>query len=360
MNYSLADFYKIEKITITPEEISLRESIVSDLPKAVGDDIFYSIISSIYGGKIPSDDKLVSLFKENDKSFSIMHNERELSVLSSFIVYKNHYTDVRLHLAYLTASLVGTIKPNNCSFLSDFLIKELTVSNLNIRQVKKIQSEKINYPDNSFQGFELNSDDDEDSDAEEFELSDIGVVVKEQRHYFQKFATEINDVIFNLRNEINYLTEESNFFWWIMRSYSDSYDKPFNELNAAQVMLASAKELANITNSLLGPASIEKIILRASNNTKLELEKKLYSFKELIELCPSSFTPNDSQYQYIINRALIFPILFALIKKDEIGSELIWVKKFDEKVVNISNVETEVLTFSVSLYRELTLLRYFK
>ncbi|CAI1532261.1 Uncharacterised protein [Serratia quinivorans] len=358
MNYSLADFYKSEKITISPDEISLRESIISDLPKVMDKEVSYSLISSIYGGTILSDDKLVSLFKENDKSFSIVNNARELSVLSSFIVYKNHNTDVGLHLAYLTASLLGTIKPDSCPFLSDFLIKNLTISNLNIRQIKNIQSENINYPDNSFQGIALNSDAEDDSDAEEFELSDIGEVVKEQRHYFQKFATEINDVIFNLRNEINYLTEESNFFWWVMRSYSDSYDKTFSELNTAQVMLASAKELASITNSALGPASIEKIILRASSSAKLE--KSLYSFKELIELCPSSFTPNEPQYQCITKRPLVFPILFALIKKDEIGSELIWVKKFDEKVANISSIDTEALTFSVSLYRELTLLKHFK
>ncbi len=358
MNLSLADFYKSEKITISPSEISLRESIISKLPEIIDKDISYSLISSIYGIEVSSDAKLVSLFKENDKSFSIMNNERELSVLSSFIVYKNYNTDIGLHLAYLTTSIIGTIKPDGCPFLSDFLIKQLTNSNLKIRQTRNNQSEKLNYPDNNFQGVTLNSDVEDDSDAEEFELSDIGEVIKEQRHYFQKFTAEVNGVIFNLRNEINHLKEESNLFWWVMRSYSDSYDRSFSELNTAQVMLASAKELASLTNSALGPASIDKIILRASSNAKLE--KHMYSFKELIELCPANFTPDEHLYQCITKQPLIFPILFALIKKDEIGSESMWVKKFDEKVANISSIDVEPLTFSVSLYRELTLLNYFK
>lgn len=357
--YDLADFYRNDKLSISEDDLSLRLASLAKLNRIFDEVLVCEILSSIFClGKPSSDSKLVSLFKEDDITFSIVNNERELSVLSSFIVYKNHENDLRLHLSYLTCSLSGVLKSDSCSFLSTFLINSLPLINANLRRIECKEHKALVYPDQNYDGISL-ADDNDDSEITEFENSDIGEVLKEQRHYFKKYTSELNNLLLSLNDEVKFLKEESNFFWWVMRSYSDSYGMSFRELTPTQIMLASAYELSVITKTILGPASLDKIILRASKMGLTESDENDYTIGELVETCSNDFTPDGEVSKIIIRYPHLFPILFALYKKDEIGDELAWCKKYDLKNPIKSNVRIKPIDFSIGLYRELLLVKMF-
>ncbi|MFZ2989505.1 GTPase-associated system all-helical protein GASH [Ideonella sp.] len=147
--------------------------------------------------------------------------------------------------------------------------------------------------------------------------------------------------------------EELDILWWLHGGVSADLRSDFRDVPLQHRPLGIARELSTLTTVLPGPTAVPALLVRAgvSNSPKLTLVAAVQSMPEewlgtaLGDLKENSISP------------VITPILFALIRRKELGGEEGWAPAWSKLVSLDEAVELEAMQLAEAAYREFVLVR---
>lgn len=356
----LADFYKKENISIDSDDISKRQKSIDRYSKLLSEDKIKELILCYLGiDVIKNSTSLSGELHKDDAAFSSYNNERELSIISAFIIFSNHRTDNVLHLSVLTSSLNGMLETAVSPELILKLQHNFKEKSINERKNGLLEFSPYVYPIKKMPliSHEAKESIDGENETTEEELpvfiEMLRKSVEEQQFYFKEMYNNLNDCFLKMQQQHKFAKEESDILWWMMSCYSSIYNESMVDLDVDKAYISAAYDFANLITSSFGPTSALNIISRAAlcGRTTENIQQR---FGAIIEKTPDGMS-NLFNEEKIKNNKNQFPVTYAIFRKDEFGSGEQWKTKYKSEMHVDTEIEIEIITFANLLFHEMLL-----
>lgn len=353
--FNFADSYKAAGLNPGPAIISLRQKPFDKLLKQINAQMVVDLTRLYFG--LPAaqgTEWFRSAFGDNDTSFSMVDNEQEVAVLSACLLdaaISKH--DVSAALAVLTVSACGTRTP---LVLPD-LIENARVALIEIARDQRHSESLIIKQFKSPTNTDLHEKADElvatpawPQAAELFkQVSDESINIT------KNLATHVQDTLSPLAEQVEYLREEVSMLWWHIGGWSNVLDRPFVDLEQSLSAIMAGLDLADLSQTLAGPAAapaiLHRTVLAGRNGSDVKT-----SIKEAVNSYPPDAFTKLELSEELKNVPDICPVLTGFLKANEVGESPAWEIAFKKVVGFDPSVEFELLDLAMQVYRERSLL----
>ncbi len=349
--FTFADSYKSAGLAPGPEIIRLRQDAFDKLRKGLDAERAVSLARLYFG--LPTKKEPTwfrDAFSEQDPSFSMLENEREVAVLASCLLSAGLIDGViAAGLAILTIEFGGNRRPllERCNLISKakealqlISIKSRTHGNIGIDKLKdpikkgdELASELAQQSDFNRVGELLNK-------SSNYYFTDIKNLTKEVRNILQPILLRLADI-----------EEEVSMLWWHVGGWSRLLERPFSELDPALAATMAGIDLASLITKPPGPVAAQAILHRLiSTGRKGKLSK--VSIQDMVNAFPTDVYARINLGSRLKDIADICPALTALRLASEIGGENAWQATFYRDVGIDHNTSLLPLDLAMQIYRE--------
>jgi hypothetical protein len=303
-------------------------------------------------GTAASVQKIRKAFKKADATFEMQGNDRELQVLAAValaaIMDDGSALGAIAALSITTAALDGARSPNlpmALPVLADVALERIAEANrkrpsLNapaVPDAPKIDFEKAATKAREHTG---------EAVAEAFTLaaasthSAVSVMARRQASAMRA-----------LERFISVQDEELQMLWWLIGQRSEDLDRTFDQVPANTQPLVFAKELADSTVDLPGPASIKALLSRAGLKGRGKV-----SIATAINAADPSWL--EGFMPQIEPSPVSTPIHYGIQRQTEIGDGDAWIAGWAAAVGVPATIAVAPLTLGLLFYRERLLLLF--
>lgn len=356
---NLADFYKKENIHIVSEDIIKRQKSIDRYSKSLSTEKIKELILCYLGvDVIKNSEVLTAELHKDDAAFSSYSNEREISIIATYIIFSEHESDDVLHLSTLTSSLNGITIGSVAPELIDKLKKNLKTKSIKERNDALFELFPAIYPSKKLALIAPPKESQEDDPKPTLEdipniIERLQKSIEEQQFYFKETYSILNDSLEKLQKQHQFSKEESNILWWLTNGHSNIFNAKMSDLEIEKSFISGAFELGNLITSTFGPSTALNIISRAALCGRSDSNTNS-NFGSLVEKTADGISSSFNQDSIKTNK-ILFPVIYAMLKKDESGAGETWKIKY-EKDMNIdTNIELNARDFSNLIYHEILL-----
>jgi len=349
---SFANWYRQFQVE---DDVDQRESRLAGVIKAAKSDnveLLDTLVRLAFGTKkTPSAaevSKIRDIFVASDERFPRAGNDQELKFLAAAtLVQKLETTPSVTALAIITASCNGA---RVTDLPMDLIVR--ANATLNARaEINRQRPGAAAFGELTSLNFKSIQQKIQDNQSWQAVIDAFGEVQLLVKNAFSERAKQEKKIIDDLQKHLNQKDEELDFLWWLTSRYCQRLSCSFDKIPANANSLVMAKELADLTNLLPGPASIEGILSRAGL-----LDQKKILMTTALNAVPLEWARNfvdEQDYSPVLT-----PLHFALHRRVENGEGDEWVANWSN-VTGIKNeFATTPLKLALTFYRECLLIKW--
>lgn len=281
--YTFADRYAQSALSPSATIITSRQTSADRIVENVTQAQVLDLAATYYGSPDVNMHWFRDEFAKEDASFSLVNNEREMTVLAALILERliaRERPDVIL--AIIAGNVSGLRSPADADWLLHATKEALGCLAVTNREPGEVET-RVNATHNP----KLK---DEISELAEGDWAGVLAALPKIRAEAQSsdssVASRTSEGLKALNREVEFLREESQILWWLFSGYSKSLHRSFNTLNAPQAALAGAIDLGVLTTAshlgpIAAPAILERVIgaaKKAKGVQSIELAKVIDGF----------------------------------------------------------------------------------
>lgn len=172
------------------------------------------------------------------------------------------------------------------------------------------------------------------------------------------FVDSTTKVLQQLHERVVLQGEESDILWWVFAGYSRDLERPISDLHPAAACLIAAKELADLTAILPGPASAPAILDRVLHGAVGSRPKKVVTLSKAIQEAPVAWLKGWASGDELISaHGDLCPTLLAAQRSLETPGSDAWVVAV-EQITGVSVREKlSAVSLAAQAYDEHRLVR---
>ncbi len=297
--------------------------------------------------------KIREAFKKTDAAFDMQGNDRELQVLAAaslaVLMDQGGTSGAEAALGVSTAALDKARKPDlpmDLSILAEDAIDQIAETNRKRPSLEIHTSKAVPKVDFEKAATKVREQPDWEGVAEGFNLAAEAV-----RNAFVVMARRQGDTVHAMDSFVRVQDEELQMLWWLIGQRSEDLNCAFDAVSAGAQALVFAKELADHTEFLPGPASVKGLLSRAG----LKGRKKIVISNAIIAADPAwlqTFMPENEP------SPVSTPIHFGIKRQLETGPGEAWIAGWAAAIGVTAELAVSPLGLGVLFYRERLLLRF--
>lgn len=296
-------------------------------------------------------EKIRQAFKTTDATFDMSGNDRELQVLASACLATLMYqgNSAKAALGISTAALGGAQKPDlpmDLSVLAEDAIDQIAETNRERPDLLGYVSRVAPKFDFEKATTKVREQPDQEGFAEGFNLA-----AEATRNAFTIMARQQANAVGAMSKFVRVQDEELQMLWWLIGQRSEDLDCAFGAVPADVQALVFAKELADHTTLLPGPASVKGLLSRAGLK-----ERKKIVISAAINAADSAWL-QDFMPEGELSPVLT-PIHHGIKRQLETGPGEAWIPGWAAAVDVKANLTVSPLGLGVLFYRERLLLLF--
>jgi len=151
------------------------------------------------------------------------------------------------------------------------------------------------------------------------------------------------------------LQEETNILWWVLGGYSRDLEEPMSALDLHAACTVAAKELADLTIFMPGPAAARAFLDRLLRRDSGDLPAA--TIKDVVNASPRTWRESWAERYTSLSRDGLFPVIMAVLRSLETEGPDDWIAAY-EKVSSIATTQAmPLLDIADQMYHELLLAR---
>lgn len=325
--FSFADHYKAAGLSPGPEIIKLREAAFQRLLKSLSVEHAIDAVRLYYGLPVQDLEWLRVELSEEDASFSLVDNHREIAVLAACILQAGaQAVNPVCSLGVLVGSVGGVRKPVVSPHLVGLMTDIFSKQAVSVRRLEAADMKKIRNPAASKGTAEaIAASANMDAAAVQKALK---AVSQEGQDIARALAGQIVAAVGPLVDQVRDLREEADILWWLTGGWSRVLNVPFETLTPATAALMSGIEMGALAQTSWGPVAASELMHRMMMRSRKGKVAK-QTFKEVIDAV------GNEQLQLVqIEKSPgdmvdVFPVLGAIFKAKAIGVGA-WHGSFDK------------------------------
>lgn len=346
-NMTFADRYASAGLAPNPTLIESRQEPAKRIVESITNDQIFGLVGRYYGIHDFDLSWFRDEFQKNDQSFSLINNENETVLLAALVL--SDLVDAEKPvaiLALISGAAAGLRSPVDCDWLLQ-LAKQKRI-NLSVEDRKPVDFEaKVNSTQTSKLKEEVAALAENDWVAL---IAILGKIRMESQQSMSTMSTQATKAIAALKDENEYLREESQMLWWIFGGHSSSLKRSFSTLSPYQTAVASSIDLGTLTTSYYGPVAASAMLERVLSLSKRPKGAQTTELNKILD----SFSKTDLQ-ELKINHfklpARIAPITTAIELARTLGVGA-WCNLFQEKTGLSATLTLEPLELAEQIYCE--------
>lgn len=350
--YNLADSYRQAGLTPGPEILALRQAPFDQLVSETKGMKSVDLVRLYFGQTVSAEfmARFSGAFQDSDASFSVMDNQRELSVLAACMLdalIKGG--DILCAYAILTTAAAGARKPTvraDLLVIADHKLKELAIS---ARSRSPVSVDTIKVPAKSkvpAEGTALGQSGDW---VKAGEL--LGKVSDEGSEAVKNLATQVAGVLRPALAEIADLREETSILWWHIGGWSRLFDRPFAEFDQASGAVLAALDVSRLTRTLVGPVAAITL-MHSSYSAGKKIKTNKVSLSNVVEGIGFDNVAKLAVPETISDYLDVCPVLAAFYKCGEIGSGTSWHGAYTRATGLKPVIEFSLSDLAMQVFRE--------
>lgn len=166
----------------------------------------------------------------------------------------------------------------------------------------------------------------------------------------QQLSRQLINVTNSFARTLRQQDEELQMLWWLTGGRSEDLDVPFDSVKGDKQALILAKELADHTTVLPGPASIPALLSKAGLNSQGKV-----AVVDAIAACEQSWLTR--LIDNIEPSPIVHPIHFGITRQLEVGQGMDWVANWAGVTCLKPDLELPPVALGTLFYRERLLLK---
>ena len=352
-SYNFADQYKMAGLNPGSEAIRLRQEPFDKLREEINIPMILNLTRLYFSLVVPDGtDWFCDAFRETDTSFTMIDNEREVSVLSACLLA------AALEDGFICAGLAPIVRAaggNHTPLVQPEFIEEarqtLAVHSVTSRQQSAIN---IKLPAKSKVSASV------DTCLQSPDWTNIGNAIKLADSSSFEAIKNLTNQVSPLVKEVQTLREEVSILWWCFGGWSRVLEKPFADLDVGLAALMAGLDLAHLAQGQSEPVAAPAILYRLVTNSRNDANKKI-SLESAVESAVKALTADAETFQRLkIPDTLssvndLCPVLTALVKAEEIGGNGAWHGAFKKATGLEPEIKFLPIELAMQIYRELLL-----
>lgn len=301
----------------------------------------------------PQIQKIREAFRTTDATFDMQGNDRELQVLAAAslaaLMDQGGPTGAEAALGASTAALGGARKPDlpmDLRILAEGAINQITETDRKRPSLETYTSTAAPKFDFEKAAAKVREQPNWESVAEGFNLA-AGAV----QNAFAVMARRQGDAVHAMDTFLRVQDEELQMLWWLIGQRSEDLDCAFGAVATDARALVFAKELADHTEFLPGPASVKGLLSRAGLK-----ERKKIVISTAINAADSAWVQNfmpEGEPSPVST-----PIHYGIKRQLETGQGDDWIAGWAAAVGVTAKLTVSPLELGVLFYRERLLLLF--
>ena len=300
--------------------------------------------------------KLEEIFCEEDSNFSKDKNIKELQILVGVLIYEysKDEENLLLPMTIVCGHHIGNSKISESLYqLFEQYISEMRIS---MRHRKLVGESNygigISQLKNSI--VEKKKKCEEEGKTFSYSVTEIDSIINLLEKCENNFKN-IKQIEKYLLDELKAQKEETDFAWWLLAEWSESYNCPLSELKVEEVVLAVSVEVNNLSQYALGPYAVKQMIYKSISHLKKRVN--CISLENFVNVVNNKIPELIDLENLKINQ--VQPILTALKCMNECKDstdEKAWKAIFEGRSKRkIEDLKMSVGEFTYQLYLELEL-----
>lgn len=353
--FNFADSYKASGLNLGPEIIGLRDKPFEKLRKKIDAQTAVNLARLYFGLPVPGGtDWFRDPFFDADPSFSMVDNEREAAVLAACLLSAAIFDrEAAAALAILTSSAGGNRQPLVLPELIEEAREALIEIAKNERHHQMIDPKTIKLPAKTNIHEEVDAlvaAPDWNKAAELFKkLSDVSVKGAKNP------VLQMQGVLLPLVSKVVDLQEEVAILWWHIGGWSRVLEAPFVGLEPGLAAAMVGLDLADLSQTVAGPAAVSAIIQRTIFAGRGGHVEKA-SINNAVDALPPEAYEKLELGDELKNLSDVCPVLTGFLKAHEIGESPAWINAFNKAAHFDPSIDFELLDLAMQVYRERSLL----
>lgn len=352
--FNFADSYRAAGLSPGPEILRLRREPFDKLLGQLNAEMAIDLTRLYFGLSVPNGTTWFrDAFGETDASFSLIDNQREVSVLASGLLAAAVADGLAsAGLAVLTTAVAGLRQPVVWPELIGDVRNALDVRSVEVRR-RAPTDPQITVPGES------------DVPSQATALAQAGDWAKAAGLFKQvsdesyaaaaSLATQTSTITRSTVAEIADLREQVEMLWWHIGGFSRELERPFAEVELALAATMAGLDLANLCRSETGPVAAPAIIHRTLAAGR-DLSGKVVTIAEAVDALPESALAECPNVPHLQNLPDICPVLTAFSKFREMGRGTAWHASYSKATGIDPTSSLKPLDLAVQVYRERLLL----
>ncbi|MCU1725408.1 hypothetical protein NTD86_00200 [Pseudomonas sp. 7P_10.2_Bac1] len=344
---TFADRYASAGLAPNPTLIASRQEPAKRIVENITNDQIFGLVGRYYGIHDFDFSWFRDEFQKDDPSFSLINNENETVLLSALVLSDLVENEEAVAiLALISCSAAGLRTPVDCTWLLQ-LAKQKRI-NLSVEDRKPI---KFTPKVSSTQTIKLKEEVAALAENDWATLIAIlGKIRTESQQSMSNMSTQATNALVALKEENEYLREESQMLWWIFGGHSSSLKASFSTFTPHQTAFVGSIDLGILTTSNYGPIAASAMLERVLSLSKRPKGAQSTELSKVLD----SFSKADLQRLEINHSKLparIAPIATALELARTLGVGA-WGNLFQEKTGLDATVTLDPLDLAEQLYCE--------
>jgi hypothetical protein len=352
--FNFADSYRAAGIAVTPEILRLREEPFEKLRKSIDAWLVVDLTRLYFGMTIPrGTDWFRDAFGASDPSFSMHDNQREAAVLAaSLLKAAIHDAEDSAALAVLTGYVGGLRKPIVEPELVEKAKYYLSATGIEERRSQVSEPTHIRLPSKS----KVPGEADALLEAPDWQKA-AALFKKMSEEFYESTKLLANQVAQDTRDlsaEAAILREEVDMLWWYIGGWSRVLERPFSDLPVGLAAAMAGLDLADLSESFVGPAAAPAILQRLLLANRKGRSASV-SINDVVDA--SSDDLKELELSEGLNKASdVCPILTAFERKRDIGPGDAWHRSYAKLTGLKATAKLAPLALAMQVYRERKLL----
>lgn len=257
---SFADRYAEIGLAPGADIVAARAAPADRILDDIANDQICAMVSTYYELSSPDLEWLRAQFSQEDPSFSLVNNAREVRLLCAAMLdgLIQRGSDEAI-LAIMTASACGKRKPSEFGWLVEKARETLEAKAVEDRAPRQIET-RVSYGLVPKLADEITAVADGDWNALK---AVVGKVRNEAANAAKTISGPASTALGELNRQVRLQREENQMLWWMFGGYSRTLNQPFAKLSLAGATIFSAIDFGILTNvSKLGPVAAPAMLDR--------------------------------------------------------------------------------------------------
>lgn len=348
-DFNFADQYKLAGLSPTSENIASREAAVDSIRNSLDFNKSLDLVRFYFDLPVESSDWFVEAFRENDTSFSLVHNQAEAQLLSALIL-RGAMDDGNSYalLAVLSGSAGGNRSSETASWLLSDAKEQWGIRATRNTGSKGVDTAKIKAPAATKIADEIAA-----VAANDWPnlLAVIEKVRGESTSGVKTLTNQVLAVVKPMNTDMRYLREENAILWWLMGETSRISGSHYSEYDVGSCCILCGLDMGDLsTVSPLGPVAAPAMLGRIIELAK-KAEKDDETLSGYVDAFPNELLEKLPLHLDGLDQPDIFPVMTALAKARDngVGS---WQTAF-KKVAHVdANISFTPQSLAVQIYQE--------